>query len=505
MSERELHPDAAMAAEQPAASVPGQPVVEESMKNSQEASPAMAPSPAVVPSAMGQQVPIPPSEDEPQPTAPAASDVVTSNVAATTMGGEPQPFQKIELPPDEEKPTPVVVTDELLARLQQAMERGETITVHVAQRIRGGLRVTYEGIKMFLPASQFYLKKTPNNEELQAAVGTDLPVQITEIVKDEAGRISFIVSRRKLLRDEFYRRIKVGDIIEGTVTSVHSFGLFVDVGGFDGLVHITRVAHQPPANLAAVFKQGDKVRAQVIEVDPEHDKISLSMKALEPSPWQTAAERYQPGQRYRGVVRRIAPFGAFVELEPGIEGLVRNSELSWTRRITNASEILRIGQEVEVMVLEVNPSAEQINLSLRRTTDNPWPHIAAKYPRGFHTTGVVRQVSGPGVLLTIGGEVDAFMPRSHMRSVLKGKRIPYSVGDIVAVTVVEVDVERESFIVEPRVEPEEELFGPPRDIASHGHSSKQQPQRSTNPNRITLGELLSEEERRRLFGDAGQS
>lgn len=504
MSERELHPDAAMAAEQPTTPVSGQPVEVEPALNTQEVSVGIAPSPAAMPSETGQQASTPAPEDERQSADVTASDAAVSTTVATAMVGEPQPFQKIELPPAEEKPTPVAVTNELLVRLQQVMERRETISVHVVQRIRGGLRVTYEGINMFLPASQFYLKKTPSSEELQAAVGTNLSVHITEIVKDEAGRISFIVSRRQLLRDEFYHRIKVGDIIEGTVTSVQSFGLFVDVGGFDGLVHITRVSHRSPANLAAVFKRGDKVRAQVIEVDPEHNKISLSMKALEPSPWQTAAERYQPGQRYRGIVRRIAPFGAFVELEQGIEGLVRNSELSWTRRITNAGEILHVGQEVEVIVLDVNPSAEQIDLSLRRTTDNPWPQIAAKYPRGFHTTGVVRQVTGPGVLLTIGGEVDAFMPRSHMRSVLKGKRIPYSVGDIVAVTVVEVDVERESFIVEPRVEPEEELFGPPRDVAPQSHSPKQHPQRPTNPNRITLGELLSEEERRRLFGEAGQ-
>ncbi len=410
---------------------------------------------------------------------------------------EPRPFEKIELPPAEEKPAPVAVTDELLARLQDIMGRGEVITVHVAQRIRGGLRVLYDGIKMFLPASQFFLKKTPSNDELQAAVGSDIPVQIADIVKDEAGRISFVVSRRNLLREEFYRRIKVGDIVEGVITSVQSFGLFVDIGGFDGLVHISRVSHRPPANLGDAFKPGDTVRAQIIEIDPSHDKISLSMKALEPSPWQTALERYRVGERSSGVVTRLAPFGAFVELEAGVEGLIRNSELSWMRRVRHPSEILREGEQVEVVVLEIKPDRGQIDLSLRRTTENPWPAIAAKYPRGMHTTGVVREVSGPGVLLTIAGEVDAFMPRSQMRAILKGKRIPYSVGDIVAVTVVDVSVETESFIVAPRVEPEEELFGPPREGSQ---PPKQEPARSGNPRKITLGELLSEEERQRLYG-----
>ncbi len=410
---------------------------------------------------------------------------------------EPQPFEKIELPADEEKPAPVVVTDELLQHLQGIMERNEVITVHIAQRIRGGLRVIYDGIKMFLPASQFFLKKTPSNEELQAAVGTDIPVQIIDIVKDEAGRISFVVSRRNLLREEFYRRIKVGDVVEGVITSVQSFGLFVDIGGFDGLVHITRVAHRPPAKLSEVFKPGDTVRAQIVEIDPAHDKISLSMKALEPSPWQSASERYHSGERCTGVVTRLVPFGAFVELEPGIEGLIRNSELSWTRRVRHPGDVLREGERVDVVVLDIKPEREQIDLSLRRTRENPWPTIAAKYPRGMHTTGVVREVTGPGVLLTVGGEVDAFMPRSQMRAVLKGKRIPYTVGDIVAVTVVDVVVESESFIVAPRVEPEEEIFGPPRESTQ---PPKQVPQRASNPRKITLGELLSEEERQRLFG-----
>lgn len=413
-----------------------------------------------------------------------------------------QPFEKITLPPEEEKPSPVVVTDELLAQLQGILERGEPITVHVAQRVRGGLRVLYQGVKMFLPASQLYVKKSPTNAELQALVGSELAVHLAEIVKDETGKISFIVTRKKLLRDEFYRSIKVGDVVEGTVTSVLDFGMFVDIGGFEGLVHITRVSHQPPADLRQAFKRGDNVRAQVVDIDPEHDKISLSMKALEPSPWQRAAEQYQPGQRTRGVVRRLMPFGAFVELEPGIEGLVRNGELSWTRRVT-AAEVLKEGQEVDVVVLEVKPEQEQINLSVRRTTENPWQQIAAKYPPGFHTTGVVRSVIGAGVLLSIGGELDAFMPRSQMRHVLRGKRIPYSVGDIVAVTVVEVNPAEESVIVAPRVEPEDEIFGPPRDVSTASHQPpSRHMERPSNPSRITLGELLSEEERQRLFGSS---
>ncbi|MCX7936101.1 MAG: S1 RNA-binding domain-containing protein [Chlorobi bacterium] len=444
-----------------------------------------------------QEMPAPPPASFEQPVVP---DSGVQPPPATTS--EPKPFEKIELPPEpEDKPIPVVVTDELLAQLQGIMERGEAITVHVVQRVRGGLRVQYQGIKMFLPASQFYLKKRPSEQELKQLEGKDIPVHIAEITKDETGRITFIVSRRKLLRDEFYSRFKVGDIVEGTVTAVQEFGLFVDLGGFEGLVHISRVAHRPPANLAELYKPGDVVRAQIVEIKPEEDRISLSIKALEPSPWQTVAERYHPGNRYVGIVRRLAPFGAFVELEPGIEGLVRLRELSWTRRITNPAEVLKEGQQVEVVVLAVEPEKERIELSLRQTTDNPWPRLAAKYPPGFHTTGIVRQISSAGVLLTVGGEVDAFMPRSHMRTVMKGKRIPYHPGDIVAITVFEVDPENESFIVEPRVEPEEELFGPPRDSAKQSSGNKPAEQRQSNPTKITLGELLSEEERRRLFGN----
>lgn len=503
MSEQELRPDAGAVAQQhdDAQSTDQAPAVPAASNDS-----ATAAQPHVAEHAEAESLGQAADHEQKSPSNAEQPSSSGETIAVSTSVTEAQPFQKIELPQPEEKPAPVVVTDELLAKLQGIMERGEAITVHVAQRIRGGLRVVFEGIKMFLPASQFFLKKSPSNEDLQAVVGTDIPVHIAEIVKDETGRITFIVTRRPILRNEFYSRIKVGDVVEGTVTSVQSFGLFVDIGGFDGLVHISRVSHQPISNLSAQFKRGDRVRAQIVEVDAEHDKISLSMKALEPSPWQTVAERYRAGERYRGIVRRIMPFGAFIELEPGLEGLLRVGELSWTRRIPDPHEVLQEGQEVEVVVMAVHPEREQIELSLRRTAENPWPSLRAKYPPGFPTTGVVRSVSGPGVLLTIGGEVDAFMPRSQMRSVLKGKRIPYSPGDIVTVTVVEVVPDTESFIVAPRVEPEEELFGPPREGSSSAPSSpspgRTREQRPTNPSKITLGELLSEDERRRLFGDA---
>ncbi|MCX7929848.1 MAG: S1 RNA-binding domain-containing protein [Chlorobi bacterium] len=494
MSEHELRPDAASAANET------QNTTIDAAPSQTDDSAAAAELPS---SSANSQSEASVHEDVTNLNQPLAEQQTVPTPAQTQPVVEPQPFEKIELPPAEEKPAPVVVTDELLARLRDIMEKGETVTVHVAQRIRGGLRVLYEGVKMFLPSSQFFLKKSPTNDELQAAVGTDIPVHIAEITKDESGRISIIVTRQNILRNEFYSRIAVGNVVEGTITAVKEFGLFVDIGGFDGLVHITRVSHRPPAHLAEMFHIGDRVRAQIIEIDPASNKISLSMKALESSPWHAVAERYKPGERYQGVVRRLVPFGSFVELEPGIEGLLRLRELSWTRRISDPAEVLREGQQIDVVVIEVKPDREEIDLSLRQTTENPWPSFVTKYPRGLHTTGIVREVKGAGVLLTIGGEVDAFMPRSHMRPVLKGKRIPYAVGDIVAVTVVEVDPTNESFIVEPRVEPEEELFGPPRD-ARAGHASKQQEQRQSqrpsNPTRITIGEMLSEEERQRLFG-----
>ncbi|MFM8437995.1 MAG: S1 RNA-binding domain-containing protein, partial [Candidatus Kapaibacterium sp.] len=159
------------------------------------------------------------------------------------------------------------------------------------------------------------------------------------------------------------------------------------------------------------------------------DKIALSTKEFEESPWTTAEAEFPAGSRHKGIVKRLADFGAFVELKRGIEGLLRVGELSWTKRTGHPSEVLTVGQEIDVMVTDVSAEKKQVGLSLKRLSDSPWKGLSEKFPIGAETTGVVKQVTGQGAVLTVGGEYDGFMPRSKMRDIMRGNRIPYTTGD----------------------------------------------------------------------------
>lgn len=453
-----------------------------------------------------------------QPTDPVAEAPVEAPAPAEAVAQAPQADAPAESPAHEESPkapAPVVITDELLAKLQNAKEAGEIIHVQVAERVKGGLRVLFEGVRLFLPASQFYIKKTPTNEELESVVGTSIPVQVFEIQKDETGKISIIASRKSLLKNEFLKSIKVGDTVEGVISTIMPFGVFVDIGGYDGLIHISRISHQHVENPHNMFKRGDTVKAKIIEIDTAKDKIALSTKEFEESPWTTAEADFPAGSRHKGIVKRLADFGAFVELKRGIEGLLRVGELSWTKRTGHPSEVLTVGQEIEVMVTDVSAEKKQVGLSLKRLSDSPWKGLSEKLPIGAETTGVVKQVTGQGAVVTVGGEYDGFMPRSKMRDIMRGNRIPYSPGDMVSVIVADMNEDNQSLILAPKVSEEEMAQAAAR--GDNGRRERREggedrgprarvpkeSEASANKN-FSLADLLSESERTRLFGESGQ-
>lgn len=361
------------------------------------------------------------------------------------------------------KAPPVVITDEVLARLQHAKDTNEVIEVMVSERVRGGLRVMFDNVRIFLPASQFYIKKTPTDDELQAVVGQPLKVQISEIQKDETGKISIIASRKNILKDEFLKTIKVGDIVEGTVASIMPFGVFVDIGGFDGLIHVSRISHSRVEDPNTLFKKGDTVKAKITGIDTQKDKIALSTKELEESPWASIEADFPIGTTHKGIVRRIVDFGAYIEMRKGIDGLLRVGEMSWTKRVNHPSEYVQVNQEIDVMVMYVLPDKRQMGLSIRRLGENPWNGFAEKFPQGAETTGVVKQVIAQGAIITIGGEFDGFMPRSKMRDVMRGKRIPYNPGDMVSVIIADINPAEETLILAPKVEQGEQMFGGARE------------------------------------------
>ncbi|MBL7997552.1 MAG: S1 RNA-binding domain-containing protein [Candidatus Kapabacteria bacterium] len=454
---------------------------------------------------------------------PAATDVPAAEASAPDAPADVAQTESTESAaapeaPASKKQPAVVITDEVLAKIRAAKDGAEIVDVQVTERVKGGLRVTFEGVKMFLPSSQFFAKKTPTDDELQSVVGQTIKAIISEIQSDDTGKISFIVSRKNILKKEFFANIKVGDIVEGTVSSIMPFGVFVDIGGVDALLHISRISHQRVEDPNTMFKKGDSVKAKVIEIDANKDKISLNRKALEDSPWTTVETDFTPGMRVKGIVKRFADFGAFVELKHGVEGLLRMSELSWTKRIGNVSELFTVGQEIEVQIVDSSSEKKQIGLSTRRLEPNPWTSVMEKFPVGAETTGVVQQVMASGAVITVGGEFDGFMPRSKMRTVMRGKRIPYNVGDMVSVVVADANADDASLIFEPKVDPTQQMFGSERtggggrkrdgdgdgDRGSRNVRVPKESNASDNTN-FSLMDLLSDNEKQNLFNNSQSS
>lgn len=334
------------------------------------------------------------------------------------------------------------------AKIKQAYENGQPIEVKVTDRIKGGLRAMYNDIPLFLPSSHFSVKRTPSETELTSAIGQTIKVYIHEISEDEDKRKTIIVSRKKALLDEIWDKIKVGDIVEGTVSSVASFGIFLDLGGVEGLIHISRLSQQHVSSTFDFARRGDKMQAVVIEVDRENNRIALSRKELEKSPWAGIEQRYPVGSNIKGIVRRFTDIGAFVEVEKGIDGLVRLGELSWTKRIKNPADVLKINEETEFKVINVSEEKKVLHLSLKRTTENPWPQIKEKYVPEKIYNGVVKQIMPQGCVVTVEDEVDGFMPRSKMKNLPRGKKIPFKVGQAIEVMISDVSVEEESMILE---------------------------------------------------------
>jgi|YNPMSStandDraft_1061717.scaffolds.fasta_scaffold00310_22 small subunit ribosomal protein S1 len=371
--------------------------------------------------------------------------------------------EKIDLPSEEEQARIAAEArkraeekqkqlDADFAKIKEAFEKGEPIEVTVNSRIKGGLRVMFNEIPMFLPTSHFGLRRNPSEDELTATIGQKIKVHIQEISEDEDKRKTIIVSRKKIILDSIWDKIKVGDIVEGTVSSVASFGIFLDLGGVEGLIHISRLSQQHVESTKDIAKRGDKMQAVVVEVDRENNRIALSRKELEKSPWQGIEQRYPVGSVVKGIVRRFTDFGAYVEVEKGIDGLIRLNELSWTRRIKSPADILKISEEVEFKVINVSEEKKTLHLSLKQMTENPWNEIKEKYVPEKLYNGIVKQVMPQGCVVTVEDEVDGFMPRSKMKNLARGKKIPFNVGQAIEVVISDISVENESMILEPNPE-----------------------------------------------------
>jgi len=385
--------------------------------------------------------------------------------------------------------------NEIFIKLREKLEKNDPIDVLVKSRIKGGFRVVYEDIPMFLPASHFSLKKTPTEAELQDAVGTIQKVLVHELQEFDEGRKAVIVTKKPLLREEFYANLKEGDKVKGIVSSIASFGVFIDLGGIEGLIHISRLSQVHVEDPSTMFNKGDEIEAIISKIDQENDRIGLSRKELEDSPWKGVSEEFAPGSQHKGIVRRLTDFGAYVELKPGVDGLLRTPEISWTKRIKKPSDIFSPNQEILIEVLNVSEEKGTVALSYKKTQPNPWLEMKAKYPIKTQVKGVVSQVMPQGLIATINNEVDGFMPRSKMKDILHGKKIPYQVNDELDVIIADLIPEDESLILAPVID-EETL-----EASRQKRFSSKRPAMDTAKSQggITLLDMITDSEKKNLI------
>ncbi|MFC4452461.1 30S ribosomal protein S1 [Deinococcus sonorensis] len=299
--------------------------------------------------------------------------------------------------------------------LADMQERDESFQVDIIEKVRGGLVAQIDGIRAFLPASQVDTRRV---NDLDPYVGHPLEVKLIELNRK---RNRVIISHRAIMeaqkaqaRETTMVQLEPGAIFEGEVVEITDFGVFVNLGGIDGLVHRSELTFGRFNHPREVVKVGDKVKVQVIDVDPTRERINLSMKALTTDPWESAIDKYSVGQRIKGKVTNLTNFGAFVEIEPGLEGLVHVSEMSWTKRVRHPNEVLKEGDEVEALILRIDPKDRRISLGLRQTTDDPWGSLPDRYPPGTPVKGKVTGLTDFGVFMEIEEGIEGLIHISEL-------------------------------------------------------------------------------------------
>jgi small subunit ribosomal protein S1 len=298
-------------------------------------------------------------------------------------------------------------------------KEGDVVAGKVLKKIKGGLLVNI-GVNVFLPASQVDIRRPQSIDEY-----IDRTIECV-ILKIDEQRRNIVVSRRKLIedrrriqKDKLLAELEVGQIRKGVVKNIAEFGAFVDLGGIDGLLHITDMGWERVTNPRDKVQIDQELEVYILHIDREKEKIALSLKHKTPSPWQSIETRYPIGQRFQGEVVNIMPYGAFVKLEPGIEGLVHISEMSWVKRIADPKELVQIGDKVEVQVLNINHDKKEISLGMKQCQSNPWGEVAKKYPPGTVITGVVRNLTNYGAFIEIEEGIDGLLHVSDMSYIRK--------------------------------------------------------------------------------------
>ena len=330
--------------------------------------------------------------------------------------------------------------------LEEAMESGKIVTGMVNGKVKGGLTAMINGIRAFLPGSLVDIRPvkdtTPyENKEMDF-----------KVIKLDRKRNNVVVSRRAVLeatqgadRETLLANLQEGAVVHGVVKNITDYGAFVDLGGIDGLLHITDLAWRRVKHPSEVVNIGDEVAAKVLKFDQEKNRVSLGMKQLSEDPWVGLARRYPPGTRLFGRVTNLTDYGAFIEIEQGIEGLVHISEMDWTNKNVYPSKVVQLGDEVEIMILEIDEERRRISLGMKQCQPNPWEEFAASHERGDKVSGQIKSITDFGVFIGLPGNIDGLVHLSDLSWNQPGEEavLNYKKGDEVEAVILSTDVERE--------------------------------------------------------------
>lgn len=331
--------------------------------------------------------------------------------------------------------------------LQKAYEEGSFVKGTIKNKVKGGFEVDI-GSKAFLPGSQADTRQVKNPDKL---IGLE---DYFKILKFSRQKVNIVVSRRAYLeevlrkrREELIETLKEGDIVEGRVKNITDYGVFIDLGGLDGLMHITDISFGKISHPSEVVSVGETVKVKVIRFDREKRRVSLGLKQLRPDPWSLVREKYKEGDKIYGVVTNITKYGAFIEIEEGIEGLLHVSEMSWSKNVKNPGDILSIGDRVEVVALKIDGKMRKISLGLKQLSPNPWEILKEKYPEGSIAEGKVKNLTDFGIFVDLGEDIDGLV---HISDLSWNQRIKhpaemYRKGDRLKVRVLKINQENQKF------------------------------------------------------------
>jgi small subunit ribosomal protein S1 len=330
--------------------------------------------------------------------------------------------------------------------LEEALEKGTMVSGIVNGKVKGGLTVTVNGIRAFLPGSLVDIRPVKDTTPYENKT------MEFKVIKLDRKRNNVVVSRRAVLeatqgaeRDALLASLQEGKVVKGIVKNITDYGAFVDLGGIDGLLHITDLAWRRVKHPSEILAVGDEVEAKVLKFDQEKNRVSLGMKQLGEDPWVGISRRYPPGTRLFGKVSNLTDYGAFVEIEPGIEGLVHVSEMDWTNKNVHPSKVTQLGDEVEVMVLEIDEERRRISLGMKQCMPNPWEEFAMNFKKGDRVKGLIKSITDFGIFIGLPGGIDGLVHLSDLSWSRPGEEAvrDYKKGQEAETTVLSIDVERE--------------------------------------------------------------